>query len=232
MARIVSAARLGGEPWKCSWRQPISRLRYLAAHTLVTLIGIIVLATAAHVGTQVGVQTTKIKVPAAKRQFTVPFFGVKVDVPEEGKQYRYIPISKFVQRAPFWLAASNYACLGVFLLGLSAAMSSWDRYRWRTIGIVVGFYIVETVIELTGMAVEGCGWMLNFTFFSAYEPVAFITQTTRQPETIWSFWSDKSMGRIPDLGPMGCNSALLLMGAIGLIAAALVFTRRDIPAPL
>jgi ABC-2 type transport system permease protein len=212
--------------------QPVSRLRYLTTHTGVTLLGVVLLALAAHAGTRVGVQTTKIKLPVVQRQFTVPFFGMKIGKAEETKQYRYIPISRYVEGVPFWVAAINYGCLGVFLLGLATAMSAWDRYRWRTIGIVVGFYIVETVLELTGMAVEGCRWMLNLTFFAAYEPVAFVTQATRDPQTPWRFWATSSTGMLPDLGPVGCNTVLLLWGTIGLLAAVVVFQRRDIPAPL
>jgi ABC-2 type transport system permease protein len=212
--------------------QPISRLRYLTTHTFVSLLGIVLLALAAHSGTTVGVQTTKVKVPAARRQFTVPFFGLKVDAAAGEKPAQYVPISKYVQRVPFWVAAANYACLGVFLLGLSTAMSAWDRYRWRTIGIVVGFYVVETIVELVGMAIQRCRWMLHLTFFAAYEPVAFVIQSTRRPESPWMFWAQESTGLFPDLGPLGCNSVLLLLGAAGLLAANVVFNRRDIPAPL
>ena len=97
--------------------QPISRLRYQTSHTFVTVLGIVVLATAAHAGTYVGIQTAKIKSPAPNRQFTVPFFGVKVDVPQEKKQFEYVPISRFVKGTPFWLAATNYACLGRLPVG-------------------------------------------------------------------------------------------------------------------
>jgi ABC-2 type transport system permease protein len=212
--------------------QPISRLRYLTMHTLVSLLGIVLLSLAAHAGTTVGVQATQIKQPPARRQFTVPFIGLKLDAAAGEKQPKYVPISQYVKRVPFWIAAVNYACLGVFLLGLSTAMSAWDRYRWRTIGIVVGFYVVQSVIELVGMAIQRCRWMLHLTFFAAYEPVAFVTQSAKQPETPWLFWASQSAGSLPDLGPMGCNTVLLVLGAAGLLAANLIFHRRDIPAPL
>lgn len=212
--------------------QPIGRVRYLMIHTFVTVVGIIILAVAAHVGTRVGVETARIKVPAPTRQFTVPFLGTKVDLPSQEKQVRYIPISRYVEDAPFWVAAANYGCFGAFLLGITTAMSSWDRYRWRTIGAIVAFYVLETIIELTGMAVDGCQWMLNCTFFSAYEPVEFVTKASADRTVIWRFWDTESYGILPDLGPMGCNAILLGWGLTGIAIAILVFKRRDIPAPL
>jgi hypothetical protein len=74
--------------------------------------------------------------------------------------------------------------------------------------------------------------MLHFTFLSAYEPVDFITQATRDPQAPWRFWAAESSGRLPDLGPMGCNFTLLLLGAIGFGVGTVIFLRRDIPAPL
>ena len=211
--------------------QPLSRLRYLMTHTLVTVVGILVISLAAHLGTEAGLQTAKIKLPAPTRQFRVPFFGMNIGATED-ESFRYVPISGYVAGAPFWLAATNYASLGAFLMGLSTAMSAWDRYRWRTIGIVVGFYIVETVIELTGMAVEGWGWILNLTFFSAYEPVSFVIDATQQPDFAWRFVDPEAAGVLPDLAPLGCICLLAGLGALGLAIGTVIFCRRDIPAPL
>jgi ABC-2 type transport system permease protein len=212
--------------------QPISRMRYLTTHTAVNVSGIVVLALAAQAGTYTGIHTAKVKLPDRARSFTIPFLGIELESPASAQEYQYVPISHYVQRTPFWVAPANYACLGVLLLGLSTALSAADRYRWRTIGIVVGVYVVESVIEITGMAIESCRWMLHFTFFSAYEPVAFVTESARDAEAPWRFLARESLGRLPDLGPMGCNLALLLLGGMGLLAAAAIFNRRDIPAPL
>jgi ABC-2 type transport system permease protein len=227
----VVSGEIGRGTMEMLLAQPISRLRYLSSQTIVNLSGILVLALAAHAGTYAGIHTAKVKLPA-RSSFTVPFFGIELESRQAEREYRYVPISTYVRQTPFWVAPANYACLGVFLLGLSTAMSSADRYRWRTIGIVVGVYVVQSVIELTGMAIERCRWMLHFTFFSAYEPVAFITETVRDPQSPWRFWARESFGRLPDLGPMGCNLTLLSLGTLGLLAAGAIFSRRDIPAPL
>ena len=48
----------------------------------------------------------------------------------------------------------NFFALGLFLAGLTTLVSSWDRYRWRTIGIVVTFYIAFTIVKIAGMAAD------------------------------------------------------------------------------
>ena len=141
-------------------------------------------------------------------------------------------MTRYVEPRIFRAAAVNYACLGFFLAGITSALSSLDRYRWRTIGIVVSFYVVQLVLELTGMAIEGCRWMLKLTFFSAFEPVAFTTAAVKDPSSAWRFLAEQSQGLLPDLGPLGCDSVLLGTGLLGFVIATMVFCRRDLPAPL
>jgi ABC-2 type transport system permease protein len=212
--------------------QPVSRLRYVMTHTLVTVLGVAVLSFAAYGGTYGGVTTTGIKNRKPARTWTVPLFNMKLESQERKEEFEWIPMTKFVEPKVYWAASANYASLGVFLAGATTFLSSFDRYRWRTIGIIVGFYVIQTIVELTGMAVEGYRWLLNFTFFAAYEPVATVTEASKDASSAWRFWSPETHGMIPDLGPMGCNAALLSMGAAGIIAAAIIFCRRDLPAPL
>ena len=212
--------------------QPIGRLRYLVVHSTVTVAGILLLATAAYFGTYVGVHATTVKVHRPSWQWRVPILGVDIGANREGDTIRHIPMARYVEPRVFRAAAVNYACLGFFLAGITTALSSLDRYRWRTIGIVVGFYIVQTVLELVGMAVDGCRWMLRLSIFSAYEPVAFTTAAVKDPDVAWRFLAKESHGMLPDLGPLGCDSVMLGWGLLGFFLAAVVFCRRDLPAPL
>ena len=61
--------------------------------------------------------------------------------------------SQLVDAHLFWPAALNLFTLGFFLAGVATFLSSCDRYRWRTIGIVVAFYVVQMIIELVALAV-------------------------------------------------------------------------------
>ena len=82
------------------------------------------------------------------------------------------------------------------------------------------------------MAVDGWGWLLNVTFFAAYEPVAFVIDSTKSADVAWQFWRPETAGLLPDLGPMGCISLLVGLGGLGMLIGTVVFCRRDIPAPL
>ncbi len=209
--------------------QPVSRLTYLLTHSGVTFVGILLLATAAYAGTHVGINQTHVKVRKVN-SWTVPFFRVPSDEDEE--DYKLVPMSKFVSPATFKSPAVNYACLGIFLAGVTTAASSWDRYRWRTIAIVMTFYIVETIIEVVALAVDGCRWMLSLTFFGVYEPVAIATAASKDATVNWRLLAQESSGYVPDLGPLGFDVVLLSLGLASFVLGVWVFCKRDLPAPL
>ncbi|MCA9150510.1 MAG: ABC transporter permease subunit [Planctomycetales bacterium] len=211
--------------------QPVGRMRYLWTHVAVTVAGVVLIALAAQAGTHVGINTSYVKQPASRAPWSILFPGADKQAALEPK-FDLIPMTKYVQPRMFWTAALNYVCLGLFLAGLTTFMSAWDRYRWRTLGIIVGFYIIETICELTGMAVDGWHWLLWVTFFSLYEPVAFATAASKDPSAGWTFWAADSTGILPDLGPLGSDLLLLILAAGCFAGAAFVFRRRDLPAPL
>lgn len=212
--------------------QPISRLRYLITHSLVTLLGIAIIASAAYVGTHLGVKTAEVRVHKPSKPWTVPFFGMKLQSQKPSDEYTMIPLGQYIKPKLFVVCTLNYAALGVFLAGATTCLSAFDRSRGRTIGMIVGFYVIQTVMELTGMVVEGYRWLLRFTFFGAYEPVAMATNVARDHDLAWRFWANKSTGAWPDLGPVGYDTVLTVLGLSGFVVAAWVFARRDVPAPL
>ncbi len=212
--------------------QPISRLRYLLVHSAVTVAGILLLAVTAYAGTYTGIHTTSVRAPRSTWQWRVPILGLDIGSEQNDKEAPRIPMTQYVEPRLFRAATLNYICLGCFLAGLTTALSSLDRYRWRTIGIVVSFYIVQLILELTGLSIESCRWMLRLTFFSAYEPVAITMQAVKNPDSAWRFLAENSQGVYPDLGPLGYDSILLGLGILGFVVGAVVFCRRDLPAPL
>jgi ABC-2 type transport system permease protein len=208
--------------------QPISRKSVLLTHTAVTLLGVLLLASITYAGIYTGIATTTAMVePQAAN---VPLLGIQVPLragPPEEK-----PMSALVDPMVLLPATLNYLSLGVFLVGLTTMLSSWDRYRWRTIGLAVGFYVVEMVLEVVGLAVEGLQWIKSLTFLSAYEPIRFVSEALRDPAGRWAFFIVDDAGAWNGLGPLGLDAVLIGLGAIGIIAATLIFCRRDLPAPL
>jgi ABC-2 type transport system permease protein len=208
--------------------QPISRLRLLSTQTAVTLIGAALLALVAYAGTCTGIATTVVELPA--RPVTIPLLNLPL--PFWNRQPESVRMQELVRPLVLLPAALNYACLGMFLTGLTTFLSSWDRYRWRTIGLTVAIYVAQTLLELVGMAVPGWEWVRRLTFFTAYEPIAFVSRSLESPGYAWAFLSRSGETQALELGPLGCNLVLSGLGLAGWIAATIIFCRRDLPAPL
>jgi ABC-2 type transport system permease protein len=128
--------------------------------------------------------------------------------------------------------AFNLFCLGVALAGVSALASACDRYRWRTIGIVVTAYVLSLVLKLLGQAVVEVSWLQRLSLFTAYEPQKFISIAANTPQKAWSLALYDSADRFIEPGPLGYNLILLSVGAVCYAVAGYVFQRRDLPAPL
>ncbi len=143
-----------------------------------------------------------------------------------------IPMRQLAGFGMFIPAALNYFSLGYFLAGICTLLSSWDRYRWRTIGLMMGFYVVQMLAEILGQAFEKISWVRQLSFFRAYEPVMFVSEAASQPELGWSWLIRDSAGKIVDIGPLTCDAILITLGTLGFAAAMAVFCRRDLPAPL
>jgi len=116
---------------------------------------------------------------------------------------------------PFLPGAVNLFALMFALAGLTALVSAFNRDRWRTISIMVGFVVVSFVVEMVGRLWEPGAWLKYGSFFSAYDPQAMILMA-------------------PGDGPSAlvCNGTLAVIGAAGYLGAVVVFSRRDIPAAL
>ncbi len=137
-----------------------------------------------------------------------------------------ISLDQPVAASRFVPCAINLFAFGTFIAGLSTLVSSCDRYRSRTIGIVGGFYAIEMVVKAVGRMAPQLHWLTYCSFFTAYEPQVLIAD----PRRAWSWWFRDDEALI--LGGLGYDAILLGLGLICYVAAAVVFARRDLPAPL
>jgi ABC-2 type transport system permease protein len=126
-----------------------------------------------------------------------------------------VALKEPVTAATFIPAAWNVFALTVFLAGITTAASACDRYRWRTVGLVGSFYMVEMVIVVIGRMATEWKWVSYFSFLTAFMPQALISGTAEA----WSL-------------SLRYNGVLLGLGLAGYVFAAVVFCRRDLPAPL
>lgn len=211
--------------------QPVSRTRLLITQATVTTIGSILLGLASWLGIYVGVHATYVM-----QAVTPPVWGTGVTgldlSPWVAGVTVWVPMSQHVNPGVFWPAAVNLAALGIFLGGLSTLVSAMDRFRWRTIGIVAAIYVVQLIMKIAGLASERLAWLLNWTFFTSYDPERFVSYTVHAPSAAWQIVRIDTHGQWLGLGPVGHDLILIGLGAVAYAAALLVFVRRDLPAPV
>jgi len=120
-----------------------------------------------------------------------------------------------VEAQRFVPAVVNVFGLMVCMAGLTACVSAADSHRWRTIGIMCGFYVTAILTKLVGRLSGMLGWVGYLSVFNAYEPQRLVGGDA----AAWQL--------------LAHYDAILL--GIGVAAYALgtwIFSRRDLPAPL
>jgi ABC-2 type transport system permease protein len=117
--------------------------------------------------------------------------------------------------ARFVPAVGNVFGLMVCMAGLAAVCSAAGSHRAWAIGAMCGFYVISLLLKLVGKfseRLEAVGWL---SVFSAYEPQRLVSG---QPDAWWL------LARY--------DAVLLGIGLVGYLAGAVIFARRDLPAPL
>jgi ABC-2 type transport system permease protein len=212
--------------------QPVSRLQVLFTHAFVTLSGVLLLSLVVWLGMYAGIRTTYIKDEVPPADITIPWLNLKVPNVLGKKELKRTPLAEKLEVEKFVPAVVNLASLGVFLAGLSTFTSSFDRYRWRTIGLVVGFYVVELIFKVAALASDNLSWLSYCSVFTAYEPEALVSVAVKFPEETWSILRFGSEGHFTRLGPLGYDLVLLGLGGLCYFGSAVIFCERDLPAPL
>jgi ABC-2 type transport system permease protein len=120
-----------------------------------------------------------------------------------------------VRTAYFLPGALNLLCLGALVVALTTMLSAFDSQRGRTIGLAVGFVVVETIVKIVGRVGDEMDWLRYWTVLTAFEPqIAVNTFGT------------------PDSPMLIYNGFLLGLSALFFIVGAIGFNYRDVPAPL
>jgi len=125
------------------------------------------------------------------------------------------PWSGRVDPLLFLPAAFNVFGLMVCMGGLAAGVSACDSYRWRTIGILCGFYVFSLLAKLVGRLSASFAWVGYLSVFNAYEPQRLVAGG-------WEAWQRLAV----------YDGVLIGIGLLGYCIGGVVFSRRDLPAPL
>lgn len=183
--------------------QPVSRRSLLFVHCTVTVLGAALLSLAAWLGLAAGIATVTVD------ETTLFVFT------------RNVPLSELVQPGKYVWCAMSLFSLTVFTAGLTTLVSSCGRYRRVTVGIVGAFYVVQVILKVAAkIAAEEIPWLSYTTFLGAYWPQRIAAEAMKAaPNDAWELAARYN-------GP-------LIGGAVACYAAAaIIFSRRDLPAPL
>lgn len=123
--------------------------------------------------------------------------------------------------------AVNLFGLMVCLGGMAALVSAFDSVRWRTIGLMAGWYVLSTVLAVVSQVSEQWKWLGKASFLSAYKPQTMVAL----PHEAWSLLAYRNES-VVGLGTGGQVVVLFALGIACYVAGAVVFNRREIPAPL
>jgi ABC-2 type transport system permease protein len=122
---------------------------------------------------------------------------------------------KEVEPRHFVPAAVNLFAAMFFLTALTTLISACDDQRWRTLGIVGAIYIVQLLMKIVARMAPKFHYLMYGTFLAAFEPQTLVIF----PDRAWNT-------------SMYYDGTLAGLGLICYVAAAVIFSRRDIPAPL
>jgi ABC-2 type transport system permease protein len=126
-----------------------------------------------------------------------------------------IPKLRELSAGPYLYCAVNLFAYAFFLGALTTLISSADRYRGRTIGIAAACYVAAFVLKLAGRMAEGFQSLVYASFLTPYEPQRFVDPQYDPAALAVSY-----------------NVPLVAMGLGCYLTAAVIFARRDLPAPL
>ncbi len=125
------------------------------------------------------------------------------------------PWSASLEPARFAPAVANVFGLMVCMAGVAGLVSAAGSHRSRTIGVMCGFYVLSLLFKLVGRLSSRLGWAGWLSVFTAYEPQRLVGGTAE------AWWL---VARY--------DAVLIGIGLAGYLAGALIFARRDLPAPL
>ena len=210
--------------------QPIRRTTLLWSHAVVSLAGVALLTLLVWFGIAVGVYMTSVTETIPNPTFQIPLLNLELPLTANEPEKQTIPLTDRVNAWNFAAPSFHLLAFGYFLLALASMCSAFDRYRYRTVGIVVGFYVLQVVMLALGKATDRLGWLRQCSFISCYKPQKVASLVTDQGFAApWSLTEPVPDGMFP---PMIYPLILIGFGTIFYLIAAVVFSRRDLPAPL
>ena len=227
----VVSGELGRGTLEMILSQPITRRTLLLSHATVSVGGLALLCLCVWAGIGAGVYATSVEESIEQPSFRIPIFDIEVPLASSSEPVtQTIRLRDRVDVRTYASSTFHLFSFGFFLLGLSTLFSSIDRYRWRTVGSVVGIYVAQLVMFGLGKAATSLDWLLSISFFSCYKPQKMTSLVAS--DGLAAPWS---MSMVPSdcaMPALFYPATLMGLGICFYVAATMIFTRRDLPAPL
>lgn len=198
--------------------QPVPRSRLILAHFLVDAITIPALCACVVLGTQLGLWLVG--------PFDVDYASVKKLPPAFQIFMKNGPTTLDVSATRQWLGALNLAALMFAVTGLTMAISSIGRNRFRALGTAGLLGTAMFILNIVGQLWTPAGYFRPLSVFFYYQPqkIWLKDQWTVDLGEAWTH--DEPLLALPVL------PVLVAVGAVGYLVALHIFVRRDLPAPL
>ncbi len=226
----VVSGELGRGTLEMLLAQPIKRRTLLMSHATVSIVGLVLLCLLVWAGIGAGIYATTLQETVPPPSVRVPLINLDLPLSTGQPIKQEVPLRDRVDVRTYAASTFHLFAFGFFLLALSTMLSCFDRYRWRTIGFVVGFYVLQLVMFGLGKAAESLEWLLSATFFSCYKPQKMTSLVA--DGGLSAPWSLSQPVPDASLPPLVYPAILLVMGLICYWIADNKFNRRDLPAPL
>ena len=211
--------------------QPVSRSRIYWSHAKYTLVGLTLLVLFTWFGMAVGIWTTSVE-ETAYPVLSIPIIGYEIPLTFLKPQVTTVAMVTEVNPLMFLPGVINLFFVAFFLAAFSAWCSSWDRYRWRTLGIVAAFYFMAATLKILATASETFAWTSYFSFFELCSPAASIELFQSDMWQLFWFGDYDPENRWVGFGPLTKNLSLLGLGILFYLWGHRIFTTRDLPAPV
>jgi ABC-2 type transport system permease protein len=222
--------------------QPVARSRLILSHLLVDAITIPIICLSLWAGnlagawliTPIKVEEPAIKLPVARPGYLVEFgpFRVRVDDPLQRKPRTMSERDEermkerlAVEPMRFGPALVLVGGLIFGVCGITMAISSAGRSRWRVLGIAVFVALIMFLVNLLGQMWDDVAWARPLSIFYYYQPQQLILSGD------WCVTLSEWNGGSP-LARLPMPLVLYGVGAVGYLVALRTLVRRDLPAPL
>lgn len=211
--------------------QPISRRQVYWQHAWMTVLFLGLLVLLVWAGMSIGIATTSVE-ETTYPEIRIPLIDYRIPLSFLTPRTETIAMASEVNPMMFLPGILNLFCLGVCFSGFAGFCSAWDRYRWRTLGIVTAFYFFNAALKMLGMGSDDYSWAQRYSLFGLYRPAYAIQQADANSMSAFQFFEYGENAAIIGLGAMGNCLTLLILGFGFYVAGSVVFSRRDLPAPV